>query len=359
MNWPEHGGQPATMKKLFQLEDEMEIVDFSANLNPLGPPDWLKGELEKQWENMMRYPDPHYSNSSAALARIEGIEEGEILLTNGGAEAIFLAAKFFEEKKAGIVHPAFSEYKRACDHYQLHVTDITLSAEDDFRLPMNSLLEMLPDLDVLFLCRPNNPTGTVVPRAEVKMLLEQGMNSHTYLVVDEAFVDFAPSESLVKLWKEYPNLILLRSLTKMYTIPGIRLGFMMAGKAVVEELKKVQIPWSVNALADAIAPLLLDDNDFVQRTLEWLGEQTKVLHAFYREHGFYMSSTCVNFYLLQDKRNTEQTEELFTFLFQNGILVRHTYNFKGLDGKFLRLAIRTEEEHERLCAVLRKWRERV
>jgi threonine-phosphate decarboxylase len=342
MNWPEHGGQPAAMKKLFRMEKEMDVLDFSANLNPLGPPAWLKDSLVEQLTALPSYPDPHYAKSSSYLARYEGIEEEELLLTNGGAEAVFLAAKYFEGKKAAIIHPAFSEYERACRHYHLDVTEILLSPDNDFRLPMNSLIGMLPDIDVLFLCRPNNPTGTAVPKAEIKMLLEEGLKNDTYLIVDEAFVDFVPSQSLTPMLKKHPNLLLLRSLTKMYTIPGLRLGYMMGNRDVIKVVKEEQIPWSVNGLADAAVPGLLEDKEYVAGTLEWLGEQSGVLRSFFMQHDFYMSPTCANFYLLQDKRNPERTESLFAFLFEHGILARHTHNFKGLDGEFLRLAVRSE-----------------
>jgi threonine-phosphate decarboxylase len=358
MNWPEHGGQPDLMKKLLEAED-LEVLDFSANLNPLGPPEWLQGELEDQWKKLLCYPDPNYTFSTSALAWMERIDDDGILLTNGGAEAIFLAAKYFEGKSAGIVHPAFSEYERACRHYHLQVTDFITSPVDDFRLPMNQLLKAMPDLDVLFLCRPNNPTGMVIPKTEIKMLLEQGLHDHTFLVIDEAFVDFVTSESLTPLLKEYPNLILLRSLTKMFTIPGLRLGYMMASDVVINEMKSFQVPWSVNALASAIAPLLLRDKHFMGHTVRWLDGQTRNLKDFGEKNDFYLSNTSVNFYLLQDNRNPQKTDTLFSFLFQHGILARHTYNFKGLEGSHLRLAIRSEEENAKLLAILKKWRESV
>lgn len=357
MKWPEHGGQPDLMKKLLQAEDH-EFLDFSANLNPLGPPEWLQGELEEQWKKLLCYPDPNYTFSTSALAWMERIHDEEMLLTNGGAEAIFLAAKYFEGKRAGIVHPAFFEYQRACRHYHLQVKDFLTSPEEDFRLPMNQLLEALRDLDVLFLCRPNNPTGVVIPKAEIKMLLAQGLHNHTFLVIDEAFVDFVPSESLTPLLKEFPNLILLRSLTKMYTIPGLRLGYMMASEGVINEMKSFQVPWSVNAFASSVAPLLIRDQDFVEQTFSWLDEQTRKLRNFAERYDFYISNTSVNFYLLQDNKRPDKTETLFTFLFQEGILARHTHNFKGLEGSHLRLAIRSEEENDKLLAILKKWREK-
>ncbi|CAG9620232.1 threonine-phosphate decarboxylase CobD [Sutcliffiella rhizosphaerae] len=356
MKWPDHGGQPTTMKQLYKMDESMKVLDFSANLNPLGPPQWLKGELELQWDKLLGYPDPHYAASKEELASFIGVTKEQLLLTNGGAEAIFLAAKYFEGKRAAIVHPAFSEYERACQHYHLDVKSFVLTAENYFKLPMESLLHTLRDIDVLFLCRPNNPTGTLIPKAEVKLLLDQGLNSDTYIVVDEAFIDFVPEEELTFLLTSYPNLILLRSLTKMYTIPGLRLGFLLGDKSVVEAMEKAQIPWSVNALADSVAPKLLKDDTFVRTTLKWLKEEIEILHAFYEKYDFYMSPTKVNFYLLQDKREPERTNEIFNFLFKRGVLPRHTHNFKGLQGRYMRFAVRSKTENTRLMDTLRDWR---
>ncbi|MGM0836401.1 MAG: threonine-phosphate decarboxylase CobD [Bacillota bacterium] len=356
MKWPEHGGQPETMKQLFQLDKEKTILDFSANLNPLGPPAWLKEELYNQYESLTHYPDPSYSRSAASLAEHEGVNAGEVLLTNGGAEAIFLAAKYFEGKKALILQPTFVEYERACKHYHIETEDIGLMREDGFALPLDLVLENLSKKDVLFLCRPNNPTGTVVPEKQIRALLDEGLKTNTYMVVDEAFVDFNPDLSLSPLVSSYPNLILLRSLTKMYTIPGIRLGYIMGNSRVIERLKEEQIPWSINAWADAIVPKLLEDKGFVNQTKLWLIEQSRTVRSSLASLGFYVSPSQANFYLLQDSQHPQQTDDLFRYLFHHGVLARHTHNFKGLEGDFLRLAIRSEEENAKLVSVLQKWR---
>jgi threonine-phosphate decarboxylase len=356
MKWPEHGGQPGTMKQLFQLDKEKTILDFSANLNPLGPPAWLKEELYRQYERLVCYPDPSYYSSTAYLTEHEGVGEGEVLLTNGGAEAIFLAAKYFEGKKAMILQPTFVEYERACKHYHIETEDIGLMPQDGFALPLDLVLEKLPEKDVLFLCRPNNPTGTVVPEKQIRALLEKGLKTNTYLVVDEAFVDFVPDLSLSALIASFPNLLLLRSLTKMYTIPGIRLGYMLGNSRMIKRLKEEQIPWSINAWADAIVPKLLEDKGFVERTKFWLQEQSQTVRSSIASMGFYVSPSQANFYLLQDSQHPHRTNDLFHYLFHHGVLARHTHNFKGLEGDFLRLAIRSEEENAQLVSVLQKWR---
>lgn len=358
MEWPTHGGQPETIKQLLHIKTDREFLDFSANLNPFGPPSWLKDAIHSHYETITHYPEPTYSNTSQAVANFEGVEPNKVLLTNGGAEGIFLVAKYFENKKAIIVHPTFSEYERACRHYHLEVTEMFYNARNDFQLPMPFLKEKLKETDVVFLCRPNNPTGTVIREEDLRLLVEEGRKMGTYIIIDEAFVDFLPDStpSLTSWVSIYSNVILLRSLTKMYTIPGLRVGYVMAQPAVISALKNEQIPWSINSLVDAVVPMLLQDRDFVEHTKTMLHKQSKYISRVLASLDFFMTPTQVNFYLLQDKKQPNRTEELYHFILKHGIVTRHTHNFRRLNGNYLRIAIRSKEENEQLLSVLRKWR---
>lgn len=359
--WPNHGGQPEKMKRLFKISEGKELLDFSANLNPLGPPEWLRYALMQGYERLTRYPDPSSLEAKKAIAHFEGVEKEQILVTNGGAEAIFLAAKRFEGQKALIIQPTFGEYERACQHYHIEMEDVFLDPQDEFRFPFQQVCKKIIGVQVVFICRPNNPTGTLVEEELLKRVLERGLETKTSIVVDEAFVDFLPDSftSLTHWIDTYPNLILLRSLTKMYTIPGLRVGYVMAQSHVIEELEKNQIPWSVNAFADTIVPKLLEDGQFVARTREWLQLQLQEVRSVINHLEFYISPTKVNFYLLKDQKQPLHTEKLFAFLIEQGILARHTHNFKGLAGHYLRFAVRSDAENKELLRVLRKWREEI
>ncbi|MCV9885013.1 threonine-phosphate decarboxylase CobD [Metabacillus halosaccharovorans] len=359
MKWPNHGGQPETIKQLFQMNHNKPVLDFSANLNPLGPPKWLNDALQESYNTITSYPDPTYSNTTAAVAKYEGLQQQNVLVTNGGAEAIFLVAKYFENGKACIVHPTFLEYERACKHYHISVEELYYDQANGFSLPWSQIKEKLVDIDVLFLCRPNNPTGTVIAEKEIKQLLEAGKEVETCIVIDEAFVDFLTEDnsSLSGWLVQYPNLVLLRSLTKMYTIPGLRIGYVMAHQKIITVLKQEQIPWSINSIVDFIVPKLLTDTSYVDHTKAWLLKESQFIHNRLTEMDFYLSPFQVNFYLLRDQQRPDETEKLFRFLLENGIVTRHTHNFKGLNGEYLRLAIRSHEENEQLVKVLQKWRD--
>lgn len=358
MKWPNHGGQPETIKKLLHMKDEKPLLDFSANLNPLGPPSWLSDALQQQYDTISRYPEPTYSKASASVAEHEGINQDMVLMTNGGAEAIFLVAKYFEKGKALIAHPTFLEYERACIHYHIDVEDLIVDDKSGFTLPIQLIQDKFIEKDVLFLCRPNNPTGTVIPEEDLQLLLEVGKKSGTYVVVDEAFVDFLPTPipTLTSWLSAYPNLIVLRSLTKMYSIPGLRIGYILAHPTVIHALKNEQIPWSINSLVDATIPRLLEDRAFVDKTRLWLQEESRNVFSSLTALDYCFTPSLVNFYLLQDKKYPDRTDELLYFLLENGILTRHTHNFKGLNGKFIRIAIRSHIENQQLLGALQKWR---
>lgn len=356
MEWPNHGGQPLEIKRKFNVNKD--VIDFSANIHPFGPPSWMKQVFVNSFDLISRYPDPAYTEVTKNLARFDAVHQNEVLVTNGGAEAIFLTAKFFEGKKALIVQPTFSEYERACRHYHVDVQHVFLHKKDDFQLPLDEIIDRLSLVDVIYLCRPNNPTGTVVKETEIRMILNHAKETGTFLVVDEAFVDFLAEKnaSLVPLLQEYRQLILLRSLTKMYAIPGLRVGYMLANREVIQSIKQWQIPWSVNAFAAAMIPAIVDDQTFVAESQRFIcRELTRISHRL-AEMNFYMSPSSVNFYLLRDREKPDATAELFEFLLNHGILARHTDNFKQLNGEYLRFAVRSEQDNDLLMDTLADWR---
>ncbi|MEC9483894.1 MAG: threonine-phosphate decarboxylase CobD [Halomonas sp.] len=355
--WPRHGGQPRALLERLGLPPEHEVLDFSANLNPLGPPDWLASLWAELGQGIDRYPDPDYREARHAIAEANRLAPEQVLLTNGGAEAIFLATALHVGRHAVIVQPTFGEYARACRHYGLAISDLFLAS--DFSLDERHACEVMREADVMFLCRPNNPSGTLVPKALIARLLEAGREHGTCLVVDEAFIDFVddPGESLTPLLATYPNLLILRSLTKLYAIPGLRLGYLLGSPDTVRRAGELQMPWSVNAPAAALVAPLLADEVFVALTHDWLRRELDRLTPALAQLGFDVSPTRVNFYLLRDRHQPQAADALLRFLACAGILARHTHNFPGLENGWLRLAVRAAEDNDRLLAALAAWRQ--
>jgi len=360
-DWPLHGGQPGPLLARFGLAEDTPLLDASANLNPLGPPAWLAGWLAQRLQGgasaVARYPDPDYREAREAIAAHEGVAPEQVLLTNGGAEAIFLAASLQAREQPGapaaIVGPTFAEYARACSAHGLATRTLSL-APPDFHLDPEALVADLGAARLLLLCRPNNPTGTLVPRAAVGRLLELTAARGCRLVVDEAFVDFIGDarEALTPLLAAHSHLVLLRSLTKVYTLPGLRLGYLLADAETVQRAAAGQPAWSVNGLAAALVAPLLADRDFTRRTKAWLAAERPRLAAGLRALGLEVVPSRANFFLVRHPAGQEATRCLLPALLRRGVLVRHTESFAGLDGGWLRLALGDAAANDRLLAAL-------
>ncbi|RCV91214.1 threonine-phosphate decarboxylase CobD [Billgrantia montanilacus] len=351
--WPSHGGQASALLARFGLPAIQPLVDFSTNLNPLGPPDWLGDAIAGAMAGLSRYPDPSYTEPREAIARHDGVDPNQVLLTNGGAEAIFLAAGLHARGQAVIVEPSFSEYARACAAHGFQITPLPLAAPA-FDLALDRLASPLHQADVLFLCRPNNPTGTLLPWHTMERLLDSARQQGVTVVVDEAFIDFVdePGEALTPLLARFDNLILLRSLTKLYTLPGLRLGYLLAGAQTIRRLQAGQPPWSVNHLSAALVAPLMADSDFLDRTHAWLREERPRLQSGLLSLGLEVVPSRVNFFLVRQGSGSPAGDALLRRLLQAGILARHTHNFPGLDGGWVRLALRGRADNDRLLAAL-------
>lgn len=364
--WPLHGGQPAPLLTRFGLADDMPLLDASANLNPLGPPAWLPGwlaaRLQGGAEALARYPDPDYRDARAAIAAEDGVAPEGVLLTNGGAEAITLAAALHAREHPGtpvaIVEPTFAEYARACAAHGLPVIHLGLEPPD-FRFDPEAMVDALGEARLIFLCRPNNPTGTLVSRARVERLLELTAERGCRVVVDEAFIDFvgsdggqAANEALTPLLSRFEHLILLRSLTKRFTLPGLRLGYLLAARETVCDAGACQPAWSVNGLAAALVAPLLADREFAERTEAWLVTERPRLQTGLAALGLEVMPSRANFFLVRHPGGREATRRLLPALLRRGVLVRHTESFMGLDGGWLRLALGDAASNKRLLSAL-------
>ncbi|WP_394236627.1 threonine-phosphate decarboxylase CobD [Niallia oryzisoli] len=354
MTWPSHGSNPQYLYEAAGLTLPECLIDFSANINPLGPP----AVLQKHWGDLFHgigtYPDPHTASLKVKIANREGIGPERILIGNGGAEIISLLGRLIAEKKVLIVEPAFSEYEKACQVNNCDVSYYQLS--DGWEIHLHDLIGKLQGMDAVFLCNPNNPTGMYYGTDIILPLLKACKRENCLLIVDEAFYDFtAEYEPLVPYLKEFPQLILMRSLTKIFAIPGIRLGYLMADRSLVEKLSAYQPHWSVNSVAIQAGEWCLEDEEHISKMIQFIQSERDVLLRFYQEQHFEVSNSAINFYLLRDPQLNDQYP-LFEFLLKQGIVPRHTFNFPGLEGRWLRFAIRTSVENRKLMEAMKAWR---
>lgn len=355
MNWPEHGSNPHYLFEALNKEIPDNRVDFSANINPLGPPPLIKENWNSLLSTISDYPDPNGIELKKRIAKMEGLDENQVLIGNGGAEIIALIGRILSGKRTLIVQPAFSEYEQAC-RVNGAIVDFHQLTPGSWELDLDSLNKKLRDTDAVFFCNPSNPTGVYYSKPVLKELLFACKENDCLLIIDEAFYDFIYYyESLVEYIKEFPNLLIIRSMTKMFAMPGLRLGYLLADVRVIERLADYQPQWSMNAIALKAGEWCLESELYRKETIDFIVRERKRLFAFYHDLQFIVSPSETNFYLLRDPALDNQIA-LFQFLLDKGIIPRHTMNFPGLEGKWLRFAIKSPVENNQLMEAIVEWR---
>lgn len=356
MSWPLHGSNPQYIYQFLQLPKPEKIIDFSVNINPFGPPPVIRKKWPEWHAAIADYPDPYGKDLVGMVVEKEQLPSSSILLGNGGAELIALVARFFAGKRVLLIQPTFSEYERMCHAYGCEMTNFTLT-EGDWRLSVAEVEPLLKTHDVMFLCNPNNPTGILYSEAELINLIKACEKHQCYLVVDEAFYDFVEKPvTIAPRCETHPHLMVIRSLTKMYAIAGLRLGYMLADTRVIEQLKGYQAHWNMNALALLAGQECLKAHEYVTYTKNDITTERNRVTGELSKMGYIISDSEVNFYLLRDPERNDQLP-LFQFLLKKGIVPRHTANYEGLEGRWMRFAVRTQKENDFLLEALREWKE--
>lgn len=347
-----HGGTVYAAARLLGVAPE-EILDFSASINPLGPPPGVREAVMATFDRVVHYPDPASTELREALARRHGVDPGNICPANGSTELIHLLPRLFPGSRALVVAPPFSEYAAALEKGGWDIHYLFLQPDDGFLLSLRSLEERLADgFDLLVLANPGNPTGALVPLPQVAEILEICRLTGTVPVVDEAFMDFCEEESAISSVVADGRGIVLRSLTKFYALPGLRLGCAVAAPGIIERLAGLIPPWSVGTLAQAAGVAALADDGYRERTLRLISEEREFLAAGLAAlPGVRPFPSAAN-YLLAELTSGLSATTLREWLLPHRILIRDCANFPGLNDRFFRVAVRSRRENERLLATL-------
>ena len=356
--FPSHGGNLAWASATYGLPPQ-DFVDFSANINPLGPSPAVLEAIKANLWRVAHYPDPECRELKDALAGHLGVEERCIVVGNGASELIYLLVRVLPRGRAVIPVPTFSEYARAVEAAGGEVKYVFMDPGSGFSLPLEEVkAELVRGAGSLFLCNPNNPTGNLYARRELEELLDLAAELGVYVVVDEAFMDFVlepGGHTLLPLAGRHPRLILLYSLTKILAIPGLRLGALLGPPEITAELSRVKIPWSVNALAQVAGVAGLQDREYLALTRRAVAREREFLfRELGRVPGLRPFRSEANFLLVEARLDRLSTLELIYRLGQKGILLRHCANFVGLSADYFRLAVRGRGENQRLLAALQE-----
>ncbi|WP_338781563.1 threonine-phosphate decarboxylase CobD [Metabacillus sp. FJAT-52054] len=352
MNLPHHGSNPQHVYHRLHMIPPDKIIDFSVNTNPLGPPPFIKENWLDYLQDIYDYPDPEAAALVQALSEKEQLPAECILPGNGAAELIFILAQLLKDEQVLITEPAFSEYRQALEVQGAVIDSLVLREENGWDLD-ERIFKKMQGKKAVFICNPSNPTGRVYSRALLLEVIKQAEKTETLIICDEAFYDFtAESHSLAGDLCRFSNLIILRSVTKMYALAGIRLGYVMASAPIIKKLKKRQPHWSVNALAQRMGISCAKDTDHAEKTRGWIASEREKVKYELLSIGMTVYPSSTNYYLIAAPKE----KELYPYLLKKGIVTRHTENFAGLDGNYLRIAVKLPNENQALIAALKEWK---
>jgi cobyric acid synthase CobQ/L-threonine-O-3-phosphate decarboxylase len=351
MNSREHGGNLTRLASISGRSAE-DILDFSANINPLGPPEWLRSLVSSVLGSVVHYPDPDCSEVVQAAADRYGCPREQIMVGNGSTELLRLIPGVVGKQRAVIVAPSYSDYRAAATDAGLACELFLLSEADGFSCDIARLQSHLRGDELVFLCNPNNPTGTLFDSESLREIART--NPSTHFLVDEAFADFV--DGMDSLGRNRPsNVTVLLSLTKLYAIPGLRLGCAIADKQISDAVRRIQPLWSVNAIAQAVGAAALRDAEYVPSTREFVRDQREALVSELKSiSGLAVYPGAANFLLVRIDRRRLDARTLAEQMLRHGVAIRVCDNFEGLGPNFFRVAVRTPAENERLCDALRE-----
>jgi L-threonine-O-3-phosphate decarboxylase len=352
---PHHGGNLAWAAALAGCRPQ-EILDFSASINPLGPPPSVLNAIALHLKDICAYPDPNATELREQLSQLHQVPIDWVMVGNGAAELLTWACRSLSEMaQVHMLTPAFGDYWRALKASDARVCThsvMDLGTQGDRTSALSDLVALNLNLKPagLLLNNPHNPSGQLFQKGDVLKLT----NRFSRIVIDEAFMDFLPFQeqhSFIPEIANVPHVVVLRSLTKFYSIPGLRLGYAIGHPDLMQQWQSWRDPWSVNTLAIAAGVAAVQDESFQAQTYRWLAEAIPQLREGLAQlPGLEVIPGAVNFVLVRCDASVTQVQE--HLLKQHKILIRDCMSFPELGDHYFRVAVRTVAENERLLSAL-------
>lgn len=356
----EHGG---IYDKSYKIK-----YDFSVNVNPLGMPEKVRRDIAENISLLEKYPNMNDCALLAKLSAYHNLPEEYFVLGNGASEIITLLTQAIIPRGAMIPAPTFSGYKKALTARNCRVTEHILRSDNDFRLTEDFFTDVkrASTVDAIFICNPNNPTGALISRDFVKKIADFCESFGIYLVIDECFMGFVPYEkktSAVSLIKDHPHLIIIDAFTKLYCLPGLRLGYCIcSNQRILSELNALKPEWNISSLALLAGEESIPEKKYVQETIELVAKERAFLTKELRSLGFTVFGSDTNFILARlpltllttSKSHLVGSSLTDRLAKEHGILLRNCANFSGLDNSYFRIAVRNHAENIALIDALKK-----
>lgn len=362
-----HGGN------IFQFAHEQriepyEVVDFSANINPLGPSQRGLDALNVQLSYISHYPDATNDDVLNAIADTYGMDKHQIIVGNGAAELLYAICRLPGYTGAFVPAPGFSEYKEALEASKIPVLDIFYRPREDdngkpyFEVPYLALETFAAELKgqdgriIVFLGNPNNPDGTLLDKDHIRTVASMLKDANSLLVIDESFIDFVGNDplqdnehSIRSLVNEFDNIIVVHSFTKFYAVPGLRIGAAFTNETLITQLQQYIPSWSVNTLAQAYTKAALNDVDYIKRTKQELNDERAFMYnALDAIEGITVYSPSANFILFQVNQEGITANYINEELKKYNMIVRNCDSYVGLTNHWVRIAIKDHDTNIKL-----------
>ena len=331
-------------------------LDLSANINPFGIPDAVRAAMHRAVDNCTQYPDPFCRAARQAIGAREGVNPDFLYCGNGAADVLDRLAAVLKPRKVLLTAPTFAEYERTLSGAEIRVHNQRKT--DGFALTERILDEISPDLDAVYLCNPNNPTSSAILKDEMRALLSFCANRDIFVMIDETYVEFAPSVqevTAVPYTKEFSNLMVLRGVSKFYAAPGMRFGYGITGnKEFLSQMKEKQIPWSLNSLGAYAGEQMFKDTSYIRQTRALiLTERDRIFLELKKMSSFKVYFPYGNFILVKILKPEVTSFDVFEACIKEGLMIRDCSSFQCLDGEFIRFCIMKPEDNDRLLKVLK------
>ncbi len=343
-----HGGDLISYEAFY----DGELIDFSSNINPLEPPRGLEQILVDNFKSLKAYPDIHYRNLKSSISNYLNCNEKNILVGNGAVEIInnftILANRVL------ICIPSFSEYEKRAIINGKVVERIPY--KNDFTIDIELIEKTIKEGDLLILGNPNNPTGLRIDKNDLFKIYRLVKKINGYLLLDEAFFEFCPKDyDSIELFKSdnYENIAIIRAATKFFALPGIRLGYGCTSTSIAERVKEIELPWSINSLADAAGQYIFLDKEYIEESKKYIEKERNYMEQELEKiPGILPYKTHTNYILIKLVNWNE--EYIFNFFLRKGIIIRKCSSFTGLSDGYIRVAIKDRKNNERLIKIFQE-----
>jgi threonine-phosphate decarboxylase len=348
-----HGGNIREIAHKYNLEED-RVLDFSSNCNPLGFPPGIRSLFQREAGTLLHYPDTPCTELAKALAHENGVREKNIIVGNGSTELIYLIPRALKPRRALIINPTFGEYERSLSSMGCEIHYIDLKEKNHFRIHPEEIIPLLSRIDILYICNPGNPTGVLTGKDEIAPLIKAAGKRGVVVIVDEAFMEFSDNHSLAHQVRKKKGLIVLRSMTKFFGIPGLRLGYLLAPSAMTAAINLHKEPWSVNTLAQKAGIACLEDEPFRVKTKRFIVRERHYLFSQLAAiQGLKPYSSNTSFILSKITTRGLTSGNLYQALAKQGILIRDCRSFRGLGSKFIRVAVKKRKQNDLLIREIR------